>query len=44
MTGSDAADTNKTLKMPHEFVIAHGGEYFFLPSMTALNLMLVEPK
>jgi len=43
MTGYDATGTNKTLKMPEEFVVAQGGEYFFLPSITALKIF-VEPK
>jgi Dyp-type peroxidase family len=37
MTGYDAEDLPKALSIPMEFVIAQGGEYFFLPSMTTLG-------
>ncbi|KAH7884111.1 DyP-type peroxidase [Phlebopus sp. FC_14] len=37
MTGYDAADTSKKLQLPKEFVIAEGGEYLFLPSISTLK-------
>jgi hypothetical protein len=37
MIGYDVDDLSKKLKMPHEFVVSQGGEYFFLPSMKTLR-------
>jgi hypothetical protein len=37
MTGYDADNLSKELSIPSEFVIAQGGEYFFLPSITTLK-------
>jgi Dyp-type peroxidase family len=39
MTGHDAENLSKELPIPMEFVIAQGGEYFFLPSITTLKKM-----
>jgi len=37
MIGYDAEDLSKELPIPMQFVIAQGGEYFFLPSITTLK-------
>jgi deferrochelatase/peroxidase EfeB len=37
MTGYDAENLSKELSIPMEFVVAQGGEYFFLPSITTLK-------
>ncbi|KAF8810963.1 Dyp-type peroxidase [Phlegmacium glaucopus] len=37
MTGHDAENLSKELNIPMQFVIAQGGEYFFLPSITTLE-------
>ena len=37
MTGYDAEKLSKKLSIPMEFVVAQGGEYFFLPSISTLN-------
>lgn len=37
MTGYNANDLSKELTIPQQFVIAEGGEYFFLPSLTLLK-------
>jgi Dyp-type peroxidase family len=37
MTGYDAENLSKELQIPMDFIIAQGGEYFFLPSITTLT-------
>jgi hypothetical protein len=39
MTGYDADNLTKQLTIPNQFIIAQGGEYFFLPSLTLLRTM-----
>ncbi|KAG9000758.1 hypothetical protein FRB93_012584 [Tulasnella sp. JGI-2019a] len=39
VSGTDPTVESKTLDMPADFVIAKGGEYFFVPSMTALGML-----
>jgi len=37
MTGYDTEKLSKQLSIPMEFVVAQGGEYFLLPSISTLN-------
>jgi len=37
LVGFDPKAQQNTLQLPNEFVIARGGEYFFVPSLTALK-------
>ncbi|KAG8883878.1 hypothetical protein FRB97_005716 [Tulasnella sp. 331] len=39
VSGTDPLTQAKTLDMPTDFVVAKGGEYFFVPSMTALGMI-----
>lgn len=48
MTGTDAENLSQVLKISQEFVVAQGGEYFFLPSLSTLRIIaqsaFVKPK
>lgn len=37
MTGYDAEKLSEKLTIPEQYVIAQGGEYFFLPSLATLK-------
>ena len=43
MTGYDADNLTKSLTIPSQFIIAQGGEYFFLPSLTLLHTLATVP-
>lgn len=36
-TGTDPSDLSAELVMPRDFVVARGGEYFWVPSLKALG-------
>jgi hypothetical protein len=48
MTGMDAENLSQVLKVSQEFVVAQGGEYFFLPCLSTLRIIaqsaFVKPK
>ena len=37
MSGTNPNDQSKVLPLPIEWVVPKGGEYFFVPSITALQ-------
>jgi hypothetical protein len=37
MIGFDPKAQQNSLALPDEFILARGGEYFFVPSLTALK-------
>ena len=37
LTGTNPNDQNTSLTLPTEWVVPKGGEYFFVPSITALQ-------